>query len=185
MDANTTDESLMLEYAGGSYEAFETLYARHKGPVLRFYRRQTGTAAEELMQEAFIRLIKVHEKYTQTASFRTYFWTIVRTTLVDYYRKLNRSLPESYNDADPDQILADERIQPDISADHSRQVQRLLLLVADLPSAQREVFLLREEAGLSLPEIAEVAGTSVDTVKSRLRYAITKLRHGMEVADER
>ncbi|MEH6629067.1 MAG: sigma-70 family RNA polymerase sigma factor [Motiliproteus sp.] len=181
MDALTTDESLMLEYAGGSYEAFEVLYTRHKSSVLRFYRRQIGTAAaEELLHDAFMRLINARQRYTPSATFRTYFWTIVRNVLIDHYRKLNRSLPESYGAIDPEQSIADESVEPDVGADQSRQIQKLLAIVSTLPSAQREAFLLKEEAGLTLPEIAEIAQTSVDTIKSRLRYAVTKIRNGME-----
>ncbi|MEH6826118.1 MAG: sigma-70 family RNA polymerase sigma factor [Motiliproteus sp.] len=183
MDTRTTDEALMLSYKDGSYEAFETLYSRHKAPVLRFYRRQIGSsAAEELLQEAFMRLVKARTQYTQSASFKTYLWTLVRHVLVDHYRKLNRSLPESYAAVDPDQIHADERVEPDLCADQNRQLQKLLQRVSDLPSAQREAFLLKEESGLSLPEIAEIAGTSIDTIKSRLRYAVLKLRAAMGVS---
>lgn len=63
--------------------------------------------------------------------------------------------------------------------DQRRQAERLLALLAELPEAQREVFLLREEAGLSLDEIAQTTGTGRETVKSRLRYALARLRRGL------
>lgn len=170
----------MQHYADGNYAAFEALYARHKAPVLRFYRRQVGESGEELLQEAFMRLINARSRYTASASFKTYLWTLVRSVLVDHYRKQQRSLPRSYDGGESEQIIADERIEPDTCAEQNRQLQQLLRLIGQLPSAQREAFLLKEESGLSLTEIAQITAVSIDTIKSRLRYAVTKLRAGME-----
>lgn len=187
MDAATrgddrSDEALMLAYAGGNYSAFELLYARYKGPVLRFYRRQTKppALAEELMQEAFMRLIKVRAQYQPRAGFRVYFWRIVRNLLIDHYRSQSRTLPEYATDAAPNVPLAAQIDQPERHAEHGQQLDQLLGLIRQLPAEQRDAFLLKEEAGLSLAEIAELSATSLETVKSRLRYALIKLRSGME-----
>ena len=182
MTDDSTDEDLMLAYADGSYSAFEMLYGRYKGPVLRFYLRQTKppALAEELLHEAFIRLIKARKQYQTTASFRVYFWRIVRNLLIDHYRSQSRSLPESFGDADPELTLADHIDQPEVHAEQSQQLNQLLTLVRQLPADQRDAFLLKEEAGLSLAEIAELTDCGTETVKSRLRYAIIKLRNGME-----
>ncbi|MEH6471170.1 MAG: sigma-70 family RNA polymerase sigma factor [Halopseudomonas sp.] len=179
---NTSDENLMLAYAGGSYSAFEALYARYKGPVLRFYLRQTKppALAEELLHEAFIRLIKAREQYQPTASFRVYFWRIVRNLLIDHYRSQSRSLPEAFGEIDPELATANCSDQPEVHAERSQQLNQLLSLVRQLPADQRDAFLLKEEAGLSLAEIAELTASGIETVKSRLRYAIIKLRSGME-----
>ncbi|MEH6649206.1 MAG: sigma-70 family RNA polymerase sigma factor [Motiliproteus sp.] len=179
---NSTDENLMLAYAGGSYSAFETLYGRYRGPVLRFYRRQTQppALAEELLHEAFIRLIKARKQYQPTARFRVYFWRIVRNLLVDHYRSQSRTLPEPFGEADPELTLADHIDQPEVHAEQNQQLTRLLALVQQLPADQRDAFLLKEEAELSLAEIAELTDCGTETVKSRLRYAIIKLRSGME-----
>ncbi len=182
MDVAITDEQLMLEYAGGDYRAFETLYGRHKAPLLRFFRRQTGSSpvAEELLQEVFLRIIHARQNYQPTAPFKVYLWRLARNLLIDHYRRRQRALPESYQQAEPDSVAADERVAPDIGAEQSRQLQRLMTLVGELPCAQREAFLLKEEAGFTLAEIAALTGVSGDTVKSRLRYAISKLRAAME-----
>jgi len=182
MDAPISDEQLMQHYREGQYAAFEQLYARHRPPLLRFYRRQTGSPelAEELLQEVFMRLIRSRERYQPSAPLRIFLWQIARNLLIDHYRRQRRSLPSSYADFDPDQVAASERVQPDHAAAHNQQLERLLSLIGELPCAQREAFLLREEAGLSLTEIAQLAGVSTDTVKSRLRYAIGKLRRALE-----
>jgi RNA polymerase sigma-70 factor (ECF subfamily) len=99
-------------------------------------------------------------------------------------------VPISYDD-DPDDTPQIERVadmpehQPDNQLERRRRAKRLQELIAALPEAQREAFLLREEAGLSLEEIAETTGANAETVKSRLRYALAKLRAGLVVATER
>lgn len=181
MDTQTTDEMLMQAYRDGDYAAFEMLYSRHKAAVVRFYRRQAGDqVAEELLQDAFLRLIGARQRYRQQALFRTYLWTIVRSVLIDHYRKQSRTLPESYQQTDPETLVESERLEPSRQAYHDQQLNRLLQLIASLPAAQREAFLLKEEAGLSVNEIAAVTGDNSDTVKSRLRYAVKKLRAGLE-----
>jgi RNA polymerase sigma-70 factor (ECF subfamily) len=87
----------------------------------------------------------------------------------------------SYADDCPEwaEIPAPEEVQPEVREDRRRQSQRLLELLAELPESQREAMLLKEEAGLSLEEIAQATGTGRETVKSRLRYALARLRIGL------
>jgi len=183
-----TDEELMQRYRDGDTQAFEALYARHKGPVYRYLLRQCGVAAlaEELFQDVWMNLIRARERYAVRARFTTWLYTLAHHRIIDYYRRQAASLPISYDD-DPDEPLieqvADSDIhQPDNEFERRRQAQQLLALLAQLPEAQREAFLLREEGGLSLDEIAEATGVNLETAKSRLRYATAKLRQGMKGA---
>ncbi len=75
----------------------------------------------------------------------------------------------------PDEVFR----EPDGELERRRLSRRLVELLLELPEAQREVFLLREEAGMSLDEIAAATGVSHETAKSRLRYALAKLRRGL------
>ena len=68
---------------------------------------------------------------------------------------------------------------PEHQEDRRQRAEHLLRLLGTLPEAQREAFLLKEEAGLSLEAIAQATGTGRETVKSRLRYALARLRHGL------
>ncbi|MEX2162700.1 MAG: sigma-70 family RNA polymerase sigma factor [Sulfuricaulis sp.] len=117
------------------------------------------------------------------AKFTTYLCHLARYRLIDHYRRQATGLPLSYDD-DPDDPRI-ERVaiagihQPENELYRRRQVQQLLKLLDGLPEAQRETFLLREEAGLSLLEIAEITGVTAETAKSRLRYALVKLRQGL------
>jgi RNA polymerase sigma-70 factor (ECF subfamily) len=81
---------------------------------------------------------------------------------------------------DPPELPASATLQPERAAESREQAARLLSLVDALPAAQREAFLLQEEGGLSLEEIAQVTGSNREAVKSRLRYALSKLRDGMK-----
>jgi RNA polymerase sigma-70 factor (ECF subfamily) len=117
------------------------------------------------------------------AKFTTYLYHLVHNRLIDHYRRQTTGLPLSY-DVDPDdprieRVVIAEILQPENELDRRRQVQRLLILLDNLPETQREIFLLREEGGLSLLEIAEITGVTVETAKSRLRYALAKLRQGL------
>lgn len=185
MDESASDEQLMLRYRNGEAHAFEQLYARHKGPVYRYLLRQCGVAAlaEELFQDVWLNLIRARERYEVRARFTTWLYRIAHNRLVDHYRRQAAGVPISYDD-DPDeplieQVADSEMREPDNEFERRRQAQQLLRLLAGLPEAQREAFLLREEGGLSLEEMAAVMEVNVETAKSRLRYALAKLRHGM------
>ena len=185
--AEATDEELMLRYRDGDARAFEVLYVRHKGPVYRYILRQCGVAAtaEELFQDVWMNLIKARERYEVHAKFTTWLYTLAHNRVVDYYRRQAAGLPISYDDDPDDEPLIEkvpdsEQKQPDNEFERRRQAQQLLELLKQLPEAQREAFLLREESGLSLEEIAEVTGVNAETAKSRLRYALAKLRQGMK-----
>ena len=177
------DETLMLRYRDGDAGAFGRLYARHKGSLYRYFLRQCGqpAVAEELFQDVWLKLIAARSGYTVRAKFGTWLYRIAHNRLVDHYRASARGLPLSYADDCPEwaEIPAPEEVQPEVREDRRRQSERLLALLAELPEAQREAILLKEEAGLSLEEIAQATGTGRETVKSRLRYALARLRQGL------
>ena len=179
------DETLMLCYRDGEgdTDAFARLYARHKGPLYRYLLRQCGqpAVAEELFQDVWLKLIAGRAGYTVQAKFTTWLYRLAHNRLIDHYRASARRLPASYADDCPEwaEIPAPVETQPEHQEDRRRQAERLLELLAELPEAQREAFLLKEEAGLSLEAIAQATGTGRETVKSRLRYALARLRRGL------
>lgn len=185
MSDSASDEQLMQHYRDGDARAFEQLYARHKGPLYRYLLRQCGVAAvtEELFQDVWMKLIGARHSYEVRAKFTTWLYHLAHNRLIDHYRRQSSGLPLSFDD-DPDESLieqvADSELhQPDNELARRRQAQQLLALLQELPEAQREAFLLREESGLSLEEIAEATGVSRETAKSRLRYALARLRQAM------
>lgn len=171
------DESLMLAYCDGDTQAFEHLYNRHKGSVYRYFKRQCGNEAiaEELFQDVWLKIVHARSAYKASAKFTTWLFHIAHNHLIDHYRKHSR-IPDSYADDDLEDIEDHCAIDPVSDINRARQAAKLLDCINQLPDAQRESFLLKQETGLSLIDIAEVAGTSRETVKSRLRYALTALR---------
>ncbi len=177
-----SDEELMLGYRDGDASAFEALYGRHKGALYRYFLRQCRSAAvaEELFQDVWLNIVRTRERYEVKAKFATYLFHLAHNRLIDYYRREGRSLPVSYaNDEVLDDIPDGRLPSVEHQIDLRRQAAQLKALIGELPEAQREAFLLREETGLSVEEIAEITGVNPETAKSRLRYAVAKLRQGL------
>ena len=183
-DDVASDEELMERYRDGDAGAFDLLYGRHKGGLFRYLLRQSGNRgiAEELFQEVWMNLIRARTAYTVQAKFSTYLYRLAHNRLVDYYRSQASGAPVSYDAGDGPELngVAGSRgDDPAISADVRQQAQRLLKLIHELPAAQRAAFLLQQESDMSIEEIAQATSVSRETAKSRLRYAIAKLREGM------
>ena len=180
--AAPSDEDLMLAYAAGDGAAFDTLYERHKGGVYRYLLRQCRHAgvADELFQDVWMNLIRARTGYAPIAKFTTWLYRLAHNRLIDHYRASGvATLVSADDDAHADAvaaIAADCGDEPNARAENRELGERLKSAVAALPAAQREAFLLHQEGGLSLGEIAELTGAGVETVKSRLRYAMNKLR---------
>jgi len=174
-----SDEQLMLEYRDGNAGAFDTLYARHKGALFRFVLRsvRVRARAEEIYQEVWMRVIEGRTRYRPQARFRTWLFTIAHHRLVDHWRQHElQTLPLDDADGAAATPAAASGLQPERQAEIRESLARLAQAIGALPTAQREAFLLQQEAGLSASEIAAATGAGEEAVKSRLRYAMTKLR---------
>ncbi len=190
MNDDVADEDLMRRYCAGDASAFDMLYFRHKGPLYRYLCRQIGsTQADELFQDIWMKIVKARHSYFATAKFTTYLYTIAHRRLIDHYRRHSKAVMMSYDenadrdgDCDtPPAILAGrESDQPEHTVDRQRQVARLFELIDQLPAPQKEAFLLQEESGLSVEEIATATNVNAETAKSRVRYAVQKLRKGLK-----
>lgn len=187
-DTSRTDEALMLDYAAGNAAAFDRLYARHRGGLYRFLLRQckVTSVAEELFQDVWLSIIRTRKTYAPNARFATYLYRIAHNRLVDHFRRSNHR-PSLADDGDGEEgddrvasLPADPRDQPDALLQSKTRLERFYELLSALPDVQREAFVMREEAGLSVEEIAAATGVNAETAKSRLRYAVAKLRRGLE-----
>ena len=163
----------MLAYGGGDAGAFEALYARHRGALFRFVLRAVKDrgVAEELFQETWVRVIESRGRYAPKARFTTWLYTIAHNLMVDHWRRKGLSLV-----ALDGEDIASESANPARQVEGREALARLLQAVEALPAAQREAFLLHQEAGLSVAEIALVTGADEEAAKSRLRYAMAKLK---------
>jgi len=172
----------MAAYRAGDVRAFERLLARHERAVWNFLRRFVSDAstAEDLLQEVFLRVVKGADEWKGTAKFSTWLYTIARNLTVDQARRAVHRRATSLDgtgragdDGDAGTPGADQR-----ATDH-QIAQRIEAAVSALPTDQREVFLMREVMDLPFAEIAKVVGASEPTVKSRMRYALEKLREAL------
>jgi RNA polymerase sigma-70 factor, ECF subfamily len=177
------DEQLMLAYREGDAGAFEQLYKRHKGGLYRFVLRsiRDRALAEELYQEIWMRVIEARGRYEQQAKFTTWLYTIAHNRMVDHWRKRGLTLvsldEEESGAADPP---AGADHEPHRMLEAKQSLARFVRALEALPPAQREVFLLHHETDMSVAEIAQATGTGEEAAKSRLRYALSKLKEAVD-----
>jgi len=180
MARESDDKALMVRYRQGEVAAFETLYARHKGPLYRYFLRQglDRESSAELMQEVWMKIIGAKDRYEPTAKFTTYLYRLAHHCLIDRSRRSAHKMAQQTagQDLDPADLPAGAAADPQTGAIRDEDAEKFRSAVARLPDEQREAFILKQEAGLSLDEIALVTGVNAQTAKSRLRYAFGKLR---------
>jgi RNA polymerase sigma factor (sigma-70 family) len=184
----TSDEALMLAYAGGDAAAFATLYDRHERPVYRFLLRSAGSAdlAADLLQETWLAVVRHAATYEVRARFSTWLYGIARNKLIDHWRarrpevSLDEPAANDPDDTRVEHLEADRAWQPEVRALSQQQARAYLAAVEALPPAQRDAFLLQVEGELTLEEIGELTGVGRETVKSRLRYAQARLREALK-----
>jgi RNA polymerase sigma-70 factor (ECF subfamily) len=172
-----SDETLMLRYGAGDGDAFDILYLRYKDAVYRFVRRQCRDreTAEDLFQEIWLGVVRGRCRYRVQAKFTTYLFTLARNRVIDYLRAQGRTIGADPSDQDPEQLAGEPHDEPAAQAHARGLIERSHALVHALPPAQREAILLYVE-GLGLAEIAEIIAVSVETVRSRVRRALMRLR---------
>jgi len=183
MTDNLEDSALMLRYQDGDIAAFEALYRRHNDSLYRYLLRLSlnHATAEDLYQEAWGKIINARKNYRPTARFSTYLFRVAHNCFIDYVRRNKRHTAEI--DIDPDLSPTTDDAPDQLTEKRLFRI-RLNRSLADLPEEQRDVFLLHEEAGLSIDDISKVTGVNRETTKSRLRYAMRKLKTALTEADE-
>ncbi|HEY2677596.1 MAG TPA: sigma-70 family RNA polymerase sigma factor [Steroidobacteraceae bacterium] len=186
--AAESDEDLMLKFGRGDGAAFETLYRRHESRVFRYLYRhvRNHASANDLMQEVWFAVARSAERYQPTAKFTTWLFTLAHHRMVDSLRKIRPELsldavePEEREESSlANRLAGDPRAEPPAELSSQDEAAALLGAVTALPVEQRTAFLMQAEGELSLADIAEATGSSIETVKSRLRYARAKLRQSL------
>ena len=181
------DEELMIRYREGDQHAFEELYQRHRVGLFRFiaWRSPRTDWVDEIVQDCWVNLHHARTRYQPDATFRTYLYQIARNRLLDLLRQqqhlLAAELGTGTDGRDLFDALADaahDAVTPDAALAEKQRNDGLHRALAALPGEQKEALVLQQFSGLSLEEISVVVCAPVETVKSRLRYAIRKLREG-------
>jgi RNA polymerase sigma-70 factor, ECF subfamily len=183
------DSALMLRYGNGDTKAFEILYTRHKGPLYRYLQRmcRNREAVNDLFQETWSKLVTSRTRYEPRAQFTTFLFHIAHNCAVDYFRRAERQHIGRTDDVDDlqEHLPSADTDRPDTQASEAQLQAAFQLALAQLPDEQRNVFVLREETGMSLEEIGQVTGVTMETAKSRLRYALAKLRSALKQYEPR
>lgn len=187
-----TDDSLMAAYAAGDAAAFEALYGRHQAGLYRFIRRLLGPAlaaqTDEVFQDTWLRVVHARARWEpQGASFRTWLFTLAHHRVIDLWRRSGREVSlaadEDGGPWEPDGEAWQQWPAPASDQPHGEDLafwrragERLLQCLDELPLPQRSTFLLHHDDGLPLAEVAAALDVGFETAKTRLRYAMSKLR---------
>ncbi len=184
-----SDELLVARFQAGDRAAFTALVRRHQGPLFHFAFRQlrSAPAAEDVVQEAFVRVVQSAAEFKNEARFTTWVYTITRNLCIDHLRKRalrkHPSLDESRGEEGDGPTLGEQTADPRASVEReatgTELKERIARAVDTLPDEQREVFLMRELSNLPFKEIAEITGVPENTVKSRMRYALERLQEAL------
>ena len=177
----------MAAYQGGDVAAFDELVERHEKRLWNFLRRfvRDKATAEDLLQEVFLRVVKSAAQWQPSAKVSTWLFTIARNLCTDQARRTEFRQAESLDQAKAgeegsglrriDRVAAESGDAEKEAMGH--EIASLVdRAVGELPVEQREVFLMREVMDMSFAEIAAQVGASEPTVKSRMRYALQRLR---------
>jgi len=173
-----SDEVLFAQVMEGSRSALTELAARYYGPLRAYFFRLVNSNlqdAEDLAQETFVRLLRYRGKSPQ--NFRVWIFTVARNLAYDRFR----SALYRYEQVDADAARTDEEGNEYLpyeaqSPEPAAEMQALAQISADvvrgmlqrLPAAQREVIIMRFYGEMKLEEIAQITGSPLGTVKSRL-----------------
>lgn len=166
----------MLAYAAGDAKAFDHLYEYYRAPLYRFILRQVKdpVSSNDLYQQCWEKVIKGRHTYRSKFPFAAWLCRIARNTVTDHFRRQPQGLTEELTD------FPDSARGPETEALAAEADGQLAAAINALPPDQREVVLLRLEGGLDLPAIADITATNQETCKSRLRYALAKLRESVQ-----
>ena len=194
-----SDQFLIDKICERDAEAFETLWARYSTAVRRhiMHTVRDESAAEDLVQEAFLRIWTSAEQWDGRGKFKAWFFRIATNLALNHLRTVRRRKqqpleipPDDFDDADesapdPDWMIDTSINSPDVMLEQAEQSNLLWRLVEELPAEKREVLHLLYLKDLNLREVAAEIGIPEGTVKSRLHYSIKRLaREWKEIADE-
>jgi RNA polymerase sigma-70 factor, ECF subfamily len=177
-----SDEELIIEFQKEKVEAFNELVIRYKDKVVNFLYRYTGDKdeAEDLAQDAFVKLYRSKHLYKEIAKFSTWFYTIAINTAKTDARKKSRYNALSISDYDPenekDYEIPANVLAPDEVANAKIENYYIQKAIDSLEDSFKEVIILRDIEDMDYEEIAQLTGLPLGTVKSRINRGREKLK---------
>ena len=148
------------------------LYERHRTALYRYVLRLAGdpATANDLYQGCWEKIIKSRSRYRVSTPFRAWLYRIAHNHVMDHFRR-----QKPHSDEDPDSLITGQAL-PDDQLNQEKRKKDLISAINALPPEQKDTLLLKLESGLDLQTIAEVTGVNPETTKSRLRYAVSRLK---------
>jgi RNA polymerase sigma-70 factor (ECF subfamily) len=171
-----TDELLLKKAGDGDQAAFLELYNRYREPIFRFAYRLLGSVeiAEDVTHDCFLSLIRKPENFRpERASLKTYLYAATRNLALKHFRNQGRETGMDEVSEETKEAPSRGPLQRLLDEELATQVREAIF---SLPAMQREALILFEYEGLSLSEVAEIAGADVGAVKARLYRAREGLR---------
>lgn len=163
----------MLALRAGDGAAFDVLFRRWSGPLLRYLDRMVHdlAVAEELVQEAFIRVHQARDRYRPDARFSTWLYRIATNLALNELRRPRHRAVHRSADEDGAPPLADVGPGTDDRVDARRRARAVEAALAELPDKQRAALCLAAVEGLSYAEVAEALDVTEKAVKSLVHRA--------------
>ena len=187
MRVQRSDDQLFAAYTErGDQQAFRQLVERHQERVYGFILGmvQDPELASDLFQDTFVRIIDVIQRrpgaYDPRGRFLGWVLRIARNVVFDHKRSRSKWHDVAASDDTYWDRLPDDAVPLEDELHRKEQRNWLDACIAQLPAAQREVLLLRQDAGLTFREIAEITNVSINTALGRMRYALINLRLMMQ-----
>jgi RNA polymerase sigma factor (sigma-70 family) len=172
------DKLLVIRCKRGSTEALERIYEKYRKDmlILAVALLHNTSAAEDVVHDVFVSFVQTLEKFRLTGSLKSYLLTCVANRT----RNVNKAEYLRVVESGPEESVSSDKDNPSVSISCNEQLQQLSKAMAELPYEQRETMMLHFQAGMTFKSIADSLGVPVNTVKSRYRYGLDKLRIIME-----
>jgi RNA polymerase sigma-70 factor (ECF subfamily) len=175
------DCDLVTRAVAGREDGFEELVRRYQRPIAAYVYRMVGDyeAALDLTQEVFIKVYNSLRRYRSEFKFSTWIYKIAHNAAIDHLRRHSmreQSLINEFEGEPREMPLESRRLSPEQESERAERRAEIELVVLGLPTAYRELILLRHSHDLSYDEIAEVTGLPLGTVKNRLFRAREVMR---------
>ncbi len=184
------DDILVYRFKQGDEKAFNALVNlyKHKAFAIAFHFANNVEDAQELSQEAFMKVYNSIDRFRQDSGFYTWFYRILINLCLDFNKKKRvKSIPFSqffkknsnnmnFEEGIEDNKKTEQPLGRLISKEKNREIDAAIAL---LPGNQRVVFILRNYEGMPIKEIAACMDCKEGTVKSHLHRAVRKLRESI------
>jgi len=164
-------------------------FSEYRGRLLKFIRSRVRALedAEDIVQDVFYQYMRVNELANPVEQTAAWLYRVARNKIIDSYKKKESipfsALTNTENDEDVSDIidmLSCDETTPETAALNALVWEELETALAELPEAQRDIFIQTEMEGLSVKEIAEKTGVQVNTLLSRKHYAVIFLRKRLQ-----